>query len=63
MDDINKRCFWLKRIRGQGSTEYYCDFGPGGDGKCECRTCLNEIDQEDAEELIRAVIYAVQRRF
>ena len=63
MDDIYKRCFWLQKIRGQGAAEYYCDFWPGGDGECNCRNCSNKIDQEDAEDIIRAVIYAVQRRF
>ena len=60
MDDINRRCFWFQEIKGQGATEYYCNFE---DGECKCRACLNEVDQEDAEVIIRAVIYAVQRRF
>ena len=59
MFEYKENCFWLDKIRGQGATEYYCDYYWNCEPKC--KDCGNFIHNDDVRELVRVVVNCLER--
>jgi hypothetical protein len=47
---MEKHCFWLTEIKGQGGREYYCDIAESPYFKCE--GCQWYVSEKEAHDII-----------